>query len=67
MYQSNPSLWTRRFPRENRDGDQQAAFAAAAWLRRADQNGSLTQFFNPQLTPLERDLALIEGWILGVV
>jgi hypothetical protein len=41
-----PSLWTRRFPRESRDGDQQAAYAVSAWLQRADLNGSLPQFLN---------------------
>ena len=62
-----PSLWTRRFPKEGRDGDEQAAYAVAAWLQRADQSGSLGNYFNPPLTPEERDVAAIEGWILGVV
>jgi hypothetical protein len=62
-----PSLWTRRFPKEGRDGDEQAAYAAAAWLQRADWNGSLSGFFSPSLTPEELGIAKIEGWILGVV
>jgi hypothetical protein len=62
-----PSLWTRRFPKEGRDGDEQAAYAVAAWLQRADQSGSLGNYFNPPLTREERDVAAIEGWILGVV
>ncbi len=62
-----PSLWMRRFPKGNRDSDSQAAYAAAAWLQRADLNGSLLQFLNPPLEPEERQLAAIEGWILGVV
>jgi hypothetical protein len=61
-----PSLWMKRFPKEYRDGDEQAAYAVAAWLQRADRNGSLDSFFNPPLTPEERELAAIEGWILGV-
>jgi len=61
-----PSLWTRRFPKEGRDGDEQAAYAAAAWLQRADQFGSLNGFLNPSLTAEERGIAEIEGWILGV-
>ncbi len=61
-----PSLWTRRFPREDRDGDEQAAFAVAAWLQRADRNDSLGSYFNPPLTPEERGVAAAEGWILGV-
>lgn len=62
-----PSLWTRRFPKEGRDGDEQAACAVAAWLQRADLNGSLGGYFNPPLTRDEREVAGIEGWILGVV
>jgi hypothetical protein len=63
-----PSLWMRRFPRRDRDGDQHAAYSVAAWLRRTDLNGSLASvFFHPPLEPRERKVALIEGWILGVV
>jgi hypothetical protein len=44
------------------------AFAVAAWLQRADQNGLLgSSHFNPSLTPEERGVADIEAWILGVV
>jgi hypothetical protein len=62
-----PSLWMRRFPRENRDSDQHAAYSVSAWLRRADQDGTLPQFFRPPLTPEEHKSAEVEGWILGVV
>jgi hypothetical protein len=62
-----PSLWARRFPKDGRDGDEQAAYAAAAWLQRADLNGSLDTFFHPRLTPDERKVTAIEGWMLGVV
>jgi hypothetical protein len=62
-----PSLWTRRFPRDDRDGDEQAAYAAVAWLQRADRDGSIGGFINPRLTEEERGIAKIEGWILGVV
>ena len=33
---------------------------------RADRNGSLAAFLKPELSPLERTLAKIEGWISGV-
>ncbi len=33
---------------------------------RADQDGSLGRFLEPELTPPERTLARVEGWILGV-
>ena len=63
-----PSLWMRRFPNEGeRNGDQQAAYAVAGWLRRADLDGSLASFFHPPLEPCEQSLAEVEGWILGVV
>ena len=63
-----PSLWMRRFPNDGkRTPDQQAAYAAAAWLRRADLAGSLAGFLRPPLEPQERTIAQVEGWILGVV
>lgn len=63
-----PSLWTRRFPKdEGRTDDQHAAYAAASWLRRTDMDGSLEQFFIPALTSQEQAVAQVEGWILGVV
>jgi hypothetical protein len=61
-----PALWSRTFPSAGRTPDQQDAFAAAEWLRRADANGSLVQFLMPELEPSERKTAEIEGWILGV-
>ncbi len=63
-----PSIWARRFASDGeRNADQHAAYAVAAWLRRADLNGSLPQFFNPKLEEEERARAQVEGWILGVV
>jgi hypothetical protein len=41
--------------------------AVAAWLQRADVNDSLGCYFNPPLTPEEREVAAVEGWIIGVV
>jgi hypothetical protein len=50
-----------------RTGDQQAAYAVAAWLRRADGDGSLTRFLHPPLERNEQLVAQVEGWILGVM
>lgn len=61
-----PALWSRSFPHGGRNSDQQDAYAAAEWLRRNDLEGSLERFFNPNLTAHERDVAEIEGWILGM-
>lgn len=67
MAEVYPSLWTRHFPKENRDGDEQAAYSVAAWLQRADISGTLESFLKPTLTPDERKVAKIKGWMLGVV
>jgi hypothetical protein len=62
-----PALWSRDFPREDRTGDQHDAYSIAAWLSRADHNGSLAaSFLQPDLSPQERVVARVEGWILGV-
>jgi len=62
-----PSLWMRRFATDGRNADQQAAYAVAAWLQRADLNGSLGRYFDPPLTSEEQAIAKVEGWILGIV
>ena len=61
-----PALWNRIFASEERTADQHDAYCVAAWLSRADRDGSLTAFLKPSLTPAERTLAQVEGWILGV-
>jgi len=61
-----PSLWSRGFERGDRTADQHDAYSVAAWLRRADLDGSLAEFFEPSLTATERTRAQLEGWILGM-
>jgi hypothetical protein len=61
-----PTLWSRSFAREDRTGDQHDAYSIAAWLSRADRDGTLAAFLKPDLTPPERAVAQVEGWILGV-
>ncbi len=61
-----PALWSRGFANEERTGNQQDAFSIAAWLSRADRDGSLSAFLKPDLNPAERTVAQVEGWILGV-
>jgi hypothetical protein len=61
-----PALWSRGFANEGRTGDQHDAFSIAAWLSSADRDGTLPTFLNPDLTPPERAVAQVEGWILGV-
>ncbi len=61
-----PALWSREFDRADRSSDQHDAYSIAAWLSRADRDGSLARFLEPELTPPERTLAQVAGWILGV-
>ncbi len=61
-----PALWSRSFPRGDRTGDQHDAYSIVAWLSRSDRDGSLAAFLEPDLTPPERAVAQVEGWILGV-
>jgi hypothetical protein len=61
-----PALWSRGFARDGRTGDQHDAYCIANWLSRADRDGSLASFLKPVLTPPERTVAQVEGWILGV-
>jgi hypothetical protein len=61
-----PSLWSRGFAPEGRSADQHDAYSVASWMRNADLDGSLAGFLDPSLTPAERTVAQIEGWILGI-
>jgi hypothetical protein len=61
-----PSLWRHSFPAEGRTGDQHDAFSAAAWLSTTDRQENLKQWLHPSLSPEEKAIAEVEGWILGV-
>jgi hypothetical protein len=61
-----PSLWRARFPIEGVTEHQRDAYAAAAWLRESDREGTLSSFLDLALTADERAVASAEGWILGV-
>ena len=61
-----PSLWSRTFACEARNSDQHDAYCIAAWLSRADHDGNLAAYLSLDLTPPERAVAQVEGWILGV-
>ena len=61
-----PALWSRSFAREARSPDQHDAYSVAEWMRRADLDGTLSGYFDPFLSPAERKVAQVEGWILGI-
>lgn len=61
-----PAVWSRSFPREDHTADQHDAYAVTAWMRQADLGGTLAGFLDPSLAALERKVAEVEGWILGI-
>lgn len=61
-----PALWSHCFANEGRTRDQHDAFCVAAWLSRANRDGRLAAALDPDLSPPERTVAQVEGWILGV-
>jgi hypothetical protein len=61
-----PALWKHAYPVDGRTTDQHDAFTVAAWLSEADRSGRLSRSLEPNLTPQQRTLAGVEGWILGV-
>ncbi|MFN9721553.1 MAG: hypothetical protein ACK58L_22880 [Planctomycetota bacterium] len=61
-----PSIFRNRYPREGRMADQQDAYAIARWLKDMSDGHSLERYFQPPLTVREREIADLEGWILGI-
>jgi len=61
-----PRLWSADFSSSGRTPDQHDAYSVAAWLQRADRDGSLPGFLSPPETAEARADAEIEGWILGL-
>jgi hypothetical protein len=61
-----PALWSRSFPREERNSHQHDAYSVARWMQENAAAGNLPDNFQPHLQPAERTVALVEGWILGL-
>lgn len=62
----HPSIYRRRYPREQREPYEHDAYATARWMADMAARGALEAYFEPPLTPMERDVAELEGWMLGV-
>jgi hypothetical protein len=62
-----PSLWNRDYPKEDRNPHQQDAYAVARWMRETDACDGLDRCFDPKIGPLEKVVATVEGWILGLI
>ncbi len=62
-----PALWNRGVEKPGLSDHERDAFVVAEWLRDADGDGRLAEALAPPLGVAERERALIEGWILGVM
>jgi hypothetical protein len=62
-----PSIFRKRYPKDDRTADQQDAYCVARWLTESDEAGFLQRYFAPPLTDDERKVADLEGWILGIM
>ena len=61
-----PSIFRKRYPRRHRTADEHDAMCVAQWLKDMDSRGMLNTYFNPPLNDGEREIAKLEGWILGI-
>ena len=61
-----PARWNRGFPTDDRDPHQHDAYSVARWLREADADERILGHFHPNLSPAERTLVQLEGWLLGL-
>lgn len=66
VFESYPSLFRNRYPRQSRSVDQQDAYSICRWLRDMDTIGRLEDFSAPPLTDTQKEVASLEGWIFGV-
>lgn len=61
-----PSVFRNRYPRDDRDVDSQDAYSVARWMEETARKGALSHYLNPPLTKVEKEIAALEGWILGI-
>ena len=61
-----PAVYKQAYAAQGRTPDQHDAYAVAQWLHDQDANHGLQRVLHPDLTPDERAIAELEGWILGV-
>lgn len=61
-----PSRWSGETPRGDRTADEHDAWTVANWLRQADLTGTLASYLDRPIEAEMRQLARVEGWILGV-
>jgi hypothetical protein len=62
-----PAIFNKRYPlTDARSPHARDAHAVAAWMQDWDGRSLLHHYFQPPLSPVEQDVASLEGWILGI-
>lgn len=61
-----PSIYRNRFAKDDRTTDEHDAYAVARWPEETTRRGLLDRYLDPPLTLPERQIAALEGWILGI-
>ena len=61
-----PSIFRNRYPDHRLSGHEHDAYSVARWLAETCENGFLDRYLDPPLTEREREVAMLEGWILGI-
>jgi hypothetical protein len=59
------AIWRELEPIAALTAGQKDAFFTASWLKRADESEELAAALQPQLSPPDKLLSAVEGWILG--
>jgi hypothetical protein len=65
LVEVRPAMWRDLVPVAALTAGQKDAFVTAAWLRAANESGELCDMLQPALSPPERLVGRVEGWILG--
>jgi len=61
-----PSILRSRYSKQDRTQDQHDAYSVARWLKDICEGGHLGRYLDPPLADDEREIAELEGWILGI-
>ncbi len=61
-----PSLCNQIYPNKGVSSHQHDAYCVARWMRQSEKEGTLSRYFQPELSASEIKQAAIEGWILGL-
>ena len=65
LVEVRPAMWRDLEPMAALTAGQKDAFVTASWLKAADRSGELADMLRPALSPPERLVCGVEGWILG--